>query len=63
MIYVFLIAIAILSVVFSIYARKKIKECKSDKERRVVKAKWQLISGLLGLACFIGAVIVAFTII
>ena len=43
MIYLFLIAIARLSVVFSVYARKKINECESDKERRVVKAKWQLI--------------------
>lgn len=63
MIYLFLVAIAVLSVVFSIYARKKIDECESEKERKIVKAKWQLITGLLGFDCLIGAIIVAFTII
>lgn len=63
MIYLFLIAIAILSIGISLYARKKINECETEKERKEVKAKWQLICGLFGLACIICAVIIAFIII
>lgn len=59
--YLFLIAFAIASVVVYMYSKKKISECQSDKERRAVKAKWQLISGLLGLACIIMAAVLIFT--
>lgn len=59
--YIFLIAFAIASIVCGVIARKKIDECKSQEEKKIVKAKWQLICGLLGLACIIFAGILIFT--
>lgn len=60
MIYIFMIAIAVLATVFAVIARKKIAECESEQERRAVKAKWQLICGLMGAACIICAAVMIF---
>ena len=51
--YIILILIAIIGIVAGIYARKKITECNNEQERKLIKAKWQLICGLIGLACII----------
>ena len=59
--YIFLIIFAIATIVASVYARKKIAECKIDDERKLVKARWQLICGLLGVACIIFAAVIIFT--
>ena len=60
MIYIFMIAIAVLALLAAVVARKKIAECESESERRAVKAKWQLICGLLGAACIVCAGIMIF---
>lgn len=60
MIYIFIIAMVILTTVFSIIARKKIAECESEQERRAVKAKWQLICGLMGGALILGVAAMIF---
>lgn len=59
--YVFLIAFVIASIICGVVSRNKINECKNEEEKRTVKAKWQLICGLLGLACIIFAGILIFT--
>lgn len=61
MLYVFLIAIAVLTMVFGYIARKKIAEYKTEEEKKIVKTKWQLICGLMGVACIILAGIIIFT--
>lgn len=61
MIYAFLTVFAVLTVIFAVVARKKISECENEAERRAVKAKWQLICGLLGAACIVCAGIMIFT--
>ena len=60
MIYVFMTVFAVLATIFAVIARKKIAECESESERRAVKAKWQLICGLLGAACVICAAVMIF---
>ena len=57
MIYAFLTVFAVLTVIFAVIARRKIAACESETERRAVKAKWQLICGLLGAACIICAAV------
>ena len=57
MIYAFLTVFAVLTVIFAVVARKKIDECETEAERKSVKAKWQLICGLLGAACVICAAV------
>ena len=61
MLYVILILFAVLTMVFGYIARKKIAECKTEEEKKIVKAKWQLICGLMGVACIILAGIIIFT--
>lgn len=61
MLYVFLIAIAVLTMSFGYIARKKIAECNTEEEKKIVKAKWQLVCGLMGVACIILAGILIFT--
>lgn len=61
MLYIFISLIAIASIVCGVIARKKIKECSSEQEKQSVKAKWQLICGLLGGACILVAGILIFT--
>lgn len=61
MLYIFLIVFAVLSIVISLYGRSKIQECEDEEERKYVKAKLQLISGLLGVTCIIVAGILIFT--
>ena len=60
MIYAFLTVFAVLTVIFAVVARKKIAACESESERRAVKAKWQLICGLLGAACVICAAVMIY---
>lgn len=57
MIYAFLTVFVVLTVIFAVVARKKIAACESESERRAVKAKWQLICGLMGAACVICAAV------
>lgn len=59
--YIFLIMFAVASMIIGYYGRKKINECKSEQEKKVIKAKWQLISGLLGFACIIVVAVLIFT--
>lgn len=61
MIYAFFTVFAVLTVIFAVIARKKIAECESEQERRAVKAKWQLICGLMGAACIICAAVMIMT--
>ena len=61
MFYIFLIAIGITSIFCGVIARKKINECKNKEEKKIVKSKWQLICGLLGLSAIIFAGILIFT--
>ena len=60
MIYAFLTVFAVLTVIFAVVARKKISECETEAERKSVKAKWQLICGLIGAACVICAAVMIF---
>ena len=59
--YIILIAIGIAGIVAGIYARKKIAECETEEEKKSVKAKWQLICGLIGGSAIIVAAILIFT--
>ena len=61
MLYAFLIAFAVLTIVLGLTGRSKVNECKTDDAKKSVKAKWQLICGLMGLACIIVAGIIIFT--
>ena len=61
MLYVVLILFAVITMVFCLIARKKIAECETEEQKNAVKAKWQLICGLMGLACIIVAGIIIFT--
>ena len=61
MLYIFITIFAILSIAFSIIARKKISECSNEEEKKSVKAKWQLICGLLGASCILVAGILIVT--
>lgn len=60
--YIILIAIGIAGIVAGIYARKKIAECETEEEKKLVKAKWQLICGLIGGSAIIVVAILIFTI-
>lgn len=63
MLYAIIILFAILTMVLGVYGRKKIAECETETEteKKSVKAKWQLICGLMGVACIIVAGIMIFT--
>lgn len=61
MLYLFILVMVIVGISVNVVSRKQIDRCTSENERKQVKAKWQLISGLIGIACFILAVIVAYT--
>lgn len=61
MLYVVLILFAVITMVFGLIARKKIEECDAEEQKKTVKAKWQLICGLMGVACIIVAGILIFT--
>ena len=61
MLYVILILFAVTTMVFSYIARKKIEECDTEEEKKIVKTKWQIICGLMGVACIILAGIIIFT--
>lgn len=60
--YIILIAIGIAGIVAGIYARKKIAECETEEEKKSVKAKWQLICGLIGVSAIIVVAILIFII-
>lgn len=60
MIYVFMTVFAVLALIAAAVARKKIDECENEAERRAVKAKWQLICGLLGAAVIVCAAVMIF---
>ena len=59
--YIILIVIGIAGIVVGIYARKKIAECETEEEKKSVKAKWQLICGLIGGSAIIVVAILIFT--
>ena len=59
--YIILIAIGIAGIVAGIYARKKIAECGTEEDKKSVKAKWQLICGLIGASAIIVAGVLIFT--
>lgn len=61
MLYVVLILFTVITMVFGLIARKEIAECETEEQKNAVKAKWQLICGLMGLACIIVAGILIFT--
>ena len=61
MLYVVLILFAVITMVFDLIARNRIAECNTEEEKKTVKAKWQLICGLMGVACIILAGIIIFT--
>lgn len=61
MLYVVLILFAVITMVFALIARNKISECKTEEQKKTVKAKWQLICSLMGVACIIVAGILIFT--
>ena len=61
MLYVVLILFAVITMAFGLIARKKIAECETEEQKTAVKSKWQLIRGLMGLACIIVAGILIFT--
>lgn len=58
--YIILIVIGIAGIVAGIYARKKIAECEIEEEKKSVKAKWQLICGLIGASAIIVAGVLIF---
>ena len=49
------------NIALGIIAKKKIAECEAEEQKNAVKAKWQLICGLMGVACIIVAGILIFT--
>lgn len=59
--YIILIAIGIAGIVCGVIARKKIAECKTEEEKKSVKAKWQLICGLIGASAIIVVCVLIFT--
>ena len=61
MLYVVLILFAVITMVFGLIARKEIAEWETEEQKKAVKVKWQLICGLMGLACIIVAGILIFT--
>lgn len=61
MLYVVLILFAGITMAFGLMARNKIAECETEEQKKTVKAKWQLICGLMGVACIIVAGILIFT--
>lgn len=61
MLYVILILFAVITMGFGLIARNKIAECETEEQKKTVKSKWQLICGLMGVACIIVAGILIFT--
>lgn len=61
MLYVVLILFAVITMVFGLIARNRIAKCETEEQKKTVKAKWQLICGLMGVACIIVAGILIFT--
>ena len=61
MLYVVLILFAVITIVFGLIARNRIAECETEEQKKTIKAKWQLICGLMGVACIIIAGILIFT--
>ena len=59
--YIILIAIGIAGITVGIYARKKIAECETEEEKKLVKAKWQLICSLIGASVIVVVAILIFT--
>lgn len=60
MLYVVLILFAVITIVFGLIARNRIAECETEEQKKTIKAKWQLICGLMGFACIIVAGILIF---
>lgn len=60
MLYVVLILFAVITIVFGLIARNRIAECETEEQKKTIKAKWQLICGLMGVACIIVAGILIF---
>lgn len=54
-IYILFMIIILLAIIVSIIARKKIRECENEEERRMVKAKWQFICANFGGAAVLMA--------
>ena len=61
MLYVVLILFAVITIVFGLIAMNRIAECETEEQKKTIKAKWQLICGLMGVACIIVAGILIFT--
>lgn len=54
---IFLLIVAGLTILFAVIGAKETEKCETDEERRITKAKWQLICGLMGVACIICAAV------
>lgn len=61
MLYVFAGVLIIVALILGVIAHKKISECKTEEERRIVKAKWKLICALFGVAACIMLIVLIFT--
>lgn len=59
--YLLMVLIAVVSIILSVIVRKKIAAIENEQERKLVKARWQLIFGLLGMSAIIVAGILVFT--
>lgn len=62
-IYMLFMIIILLAIIISIIARKKIRECENEEERRIVKSKWQFICAIFGGAAVLMAGVLCFALI
>lgn len=58
---IFCIILLVINGVLIGYSRKQINNCEDEIEKKRVKAKWQIIFGLMGAAIIVMAGVMIFT--
>lgn len=60
---IFTLVAIIISITLGIVAINSINNCKNEEEKKVVKAKWQLICGLVGGSIILFIIAISFVIL
>lgn len=60
---IFTLVAIIISIILGIVAMNNINNCKNEEEKKVVKAKWQLICGLVGGSIILLIVAISFIVL
>lgn len=60
---IFTLVAIIISIILGIVAMNNINNCKNEEEKKVVKAKWQLICGLVGGSIILLIIAVSFIVL